>query len=243
MKTTIQDLLKAGAHFGHAKTKWHPKMKPFIFAQKENIHIIDLRKTLEKLNEALDFIAKTAKDGGIILFISTKRQAKDIVKKAAESCGMPYVVDRWLGGTFTNFNTLHKQILKLRDLEKKEKEGALSKYTKYEQHQFRLEILRMNKLFGGIKTLDKLPEAIFVIDITIDDLPVKEAGKKGVKIVSLTDTNANPELVDFAIPSNDDAVKVIGFMVNAVAQTISENKITKEQENIKTTSQQVRDKK
>lgn len=221
---TIQDLLKVGAHFGHAKTKWHPRMKPFIFTQKDNIHIIDLRKTLEKLKEALDFIAKTAKDGGIILFVSTKRQAKDIVKKVAESCGMPYVVDRWLGGTFTNFNTLHKRILRLRDLEKKEKEGALSKYTKYEQHQFRLEIQQMNKLFGGIKTLDKLPEVIFVVDITIDDLPVKEASRKGVKIVSLVDSNADPEKVDYPVPSNDDAVKVIEFMVNAVAETISENK-------------------
>jgi small subunit ribosomal protein S2 len=222
-KITLQDLLKAGAHFGHAKTKWHPKMAPFIFTQKEGIHIIDLQKTLNYLEKALGFVANVAKSGGVILFVGTKRQAKEIVKKAAQSCGMPYVSDRWLGGTFTNFNTLHKQFLKLRDLEKKEKEGDLKKYTKFEQHKIREEMARMEKLFGGIKTMDKLPEAMFVVDAVIDDLPVKEARRKRIPIVALVDTNANPELVNWPIPSNDDATKVIELMVNAVAETIREN--------------------
>lgn len=233
---TLQDLLKVGAHFGHSKTKWHPKMAPFIFTQKENIHIIDLQKTQEKLREALDFIAKTVKCNGIILFVGTKRQAKDLVKKTAESCGMPYVTERWLGGTFTNFATLHKQFLKLRDLEKKEKEGELKKYTKFEQAKIKQEIQRMQKLFGGIKMIDKLPEAMFVVDIVIDDLPVKEARRKEIPVIALVDTNANPELVDYPIPSNDDAIKVIKLMVGAVAETIKENKKTKEQENNKTIS-------
>lgn len=220
---TIQDLLKAGAHFGHATTKWHPKMAPFIFTKKETIHIIDLQKTHEKLKGALTFLTQVAKRGGVVLFVATKRQAKEIVKKAAESCSMPYVVDRWLGGTFTNFNTLHKQLLKLRDLEKKEADGEFAKYTKFEQHKIRQEIQRMRGLFGGIKMMDKLPEAMFVIDIVIDDLPVKEARRKGVPVVALVDTNANPELVDYPIPSNDDAIKVIELMVNAVAETIKEN--------------------
>ncbi|MEW6408140.1 MAG: 30S ribosomal protein S2 [Patescibacteria group bacterium] len=220
---TLQDLLKSGAHFGHSKTKWHPKMAPFIFTQKEGIHIIDLQKTQDYLKKALEFIADIARKNGTILFVGTKRQAKEIITKAAKFCGMPYVSDRWLGGTFTNFNTLHKQFLKLRDLEEKEKEGDFKKYTKFEQHKIREEIKRMEKLFGGIKMMDKLPEAMFVVDIVIDDLPVKEARRKGVKIVALIDTNANPELVDYPIPTNDDATKVIELMVGAVAQTIKEN--------------------
>lgn len=219
----LQDLLEAGAQFGHSKTKRHPKMTPFIFTQKESIQIIDLQKTLEKLKEALAFLAKVAQKNGIILFVSTKRQGQEILKKAALSCNMPYVSGRWLGGTFTNFGTLHKQFLRLRDLEKQEVAGELKKYTKFEQHKLKEEMQKMESKFGGIKMLDKLPDAMFVMDIVLDDLPVKEARKKKVPTIALVDTNADPNMVDFPIPSNDDAVKVITLMANLVAEMIKEN--------------------
>lgn len=221
---TIQQMLEAGVHFGHTTSKWHPNMKPYIFCVRDGVHIIDLEKTKEKLSNALKFIGQIAKEGGIILFVGTKRQAKDIVKKAAMSCGMPYITERWLGGTLTNFKTIHRAIQRLRDLEEKEKAGEFKKYTKKEQLLKHEEIEKLNLKVGGIKQLDDLPQAIFVIDIVQEKLALKEARKMGVPVVALCDTNSDPELVDYPIPSNDDAIKVIEMMSNAVAETIKENK-------------------
>lgn len=223
-KITLEQMLSAGVHFGHQKSRWNPKMAPFIFGQKEGIHIIDLQKTEEKLAEALKFIGEVTLAGKKILFVGTKRQAKEPTKKAAESCGMPYVVERWLGGTFTNFETIKKQIKKLKDLKEKEKTGELSKYTKREQLLFREEIRRLENLFGGLSSLDELPGACFVTDIVHDFLSVKEAQKVSIPVVALIDTNANPELVTYPIPANDDAIKSIELLCNAVAEKINESK-------------------
>jgi len=220
---SIEKMLEAGVHFGHSKEKWNPKMKPYIFGRRETIHIIDLLQTYEKLKEALNFVADIAAKGGKILFVGTKRQARDLVKKAAELCSMPYVNERWLGGTFTNFETIKKQIEKLKDLEEKEKTGEFKKYTKKEQLVIKEEIDKLKDLFGGLSGLDKLPEAIFIVDIVRDHTPVTEARKIGIPIIALVDTNANPELVDYPIPANDDAVKAIELMCNVVAETILEN--------------------
>lgn len=231
---TLQEMLKAGVHFGHQTSRWHPKMEPYIFCQREGIHIIDLQKTQEKLKEALEFIKKLASSGKKILFVGTKKQAKEIVKKAAESCQMPYIIERWLGGTFTNFKTIHKQIVKLRDLEKKQKLGEFNKYTKKEQLLISEEIARLERFLGGIKELDELPGAVFVVDAVRDALPVKEARRVNIPVVALVDTNANPELIDWPIPSNDDAIKVIELMVNTVAEVIKENYKSQEHKNTRT---------
>lgn len=220
---TTQQMLEAGVHFGHRTSSWHPNMKPYIFCVREGVHIIDLEKTQEKLTEALKFVAEVAKAGGKILFVGTKRQAKDIIKKTAESCNMPYITERWLGGTFTNFETIHKAIQKLRDLEKEEKAGEFKKYTKKEQLLKHEEIEKLNQMIGGIKQLDKLPEAVFILDIVTENLALKEARKVEIPAVALCDTNADPELVDWPIPSNDDAIKVIEMMCDAVAKTVKKN--------------------
>lgn len=220
---SLQELLKAGVHFGHQTSKWHPKMKSYIFGSRDKVHIIDLQKTLDKLKEALEFIADLAKKGGIILFIATKKQAKDIVVKAAQNCGMPYIVERWLGGTFTNFKTIHNLIKKLRNFEKDDESGEFDKYTKKEKLLKKAETERLQKIIGGIKNLDKLPDAVFIIDIARENIALKEAKKNKIPIVALVDTNANPELVDYPIPSNDDAIKAIELMSNLIAETIKEN--------------------
>jgi len=224
MKITIDDMLAAGVHFGHQKSRWNPKMAPFIFGQKEGVHIIDLQKTEEKLAEALKFIDKVVSSGKKILFVGTKRQAKEPTKRSAESCGMPFVVERWLGGTFTNFETIKKQIKKLAELKEKEKSGELLKYTKKEQFIFHEEIKRLEKLFGGIASLEDLPGACFVTDIVHDYLAVKEARKVGIPVIALVDTNADPDQVLFPIPANDDAIKSIELMCNVVAESIKESR-------------------
>lgn len=231
---TLNDLLKAGVHFGHQKSRWNPKMSPFIFTQKEGIHIIDLQKTQKKLEKALNFIAKLASEGKKILFIGTKRQAKELIKKAAKDCKMPYIVDRWPGGAFTNFKTIKKQILKLKDLRVKQKTGEFEKYTKKEQLIIEDEIERLERLFGGLVELDELPDAVFILSTVYDHIPLKESIKAGIPIVSLVDTNANPELVNYPIPANDDAIKSIELMCNIVSETIKKNyqeKVVKDQKN------------
>jgi small subunit ribosomal protein S2 len=222
-KISINDMLKAGVHFGHQTSRWNPRIKPYIFGSRDRVHIIDIRKTKEKLEEALAFVSGVVKKGGKVLLVGTKKQAKEIVRKAAESCSMPYVVERWLGGTLTNFNVIKKQIDKLADLEEKEKSEEFDKYTKKEKIVFRQETDRLRRNVGGLRGLDKLPECIFVIDVVDNSLVVKEARSVGVPIVALVDTNADPEKVDYPIPSNDDAIKAIEMMSEAVAETIKEN--------------------
>lgn len=222
---TLEELFQAGVHFGHVSSRWNPKMKPFIFTTQNKIHVINLEKTLESLTRALDFIKTLAAGGGTVLFVGTKRQAKDEVKKAAISCGMPYVTIRWLGGTFTNFKTIQKTIKKLERLQKlKDAEDFEKKYTKKERLLLEREIEKLANLFAGIKNMKKLPEAVFVFDINHDEIAVKEAKGSGIKVIGLVDTNSNPDLVDYPIPANDDAIKAITLMAGLAAQAVNDGK-------------------
>ena len=221
---TMLEMLQAGVHFGHKASKWHPKMKPYIFGERSDVHIINLEETAKKLKEALDFIKKTTAAGGVVIFVGSKEQAKEIVKRHAADAGAPYVVTRWLGGTFTNFKTIRSVVDRFTDLKNKTATGGLAKYTKKEQLNFQKEIVKLEELVGGIETLKKLPEAIFVIDVRAENTTVAEARKKKVPVVALCDTNINPDDVDYPIPSNDDAVKTIEMMVGLAAAAVKEGK-------------------
>ena len=222
---TIEELLDAGVHFGHLSSRWNPKMKPFIFTTRNRIHIINREKTLEELKAVLDYIRGLSSKGGTILFVGTKRQAKDEVRKAAESCGMPFVTIRWLGGTFTNFRTIQKTIKKLESLNKLHaSEDFEQKYTKKERLLVEREIIKLDNLFSGIKTMRKIPDAVFVVDVNHDKNAVKEARAARVKVIGMADTNVDPGQIDHLIPANDDAIKSIALMVKLVAQAVNEGR-------------------
>lgn len=223
MNVTLQDLLKAGVHFGHRTSRWNPAMDEFIYARREGLHVIDLQQTLERLETALDFVKKHVSKGDSVLFVGTKKQAKDAVKKAAEDCGMPYVSERWLGGTFTNYSIVKKQVDKLKKLEEQREKGDLEKYTKKEQLMFAREIERLEKNVGGLKKMDKLPAAVIMVDINAEKNAVKEIQNKNIPLIALVDTNVNPKEVDFPVPANDDAIKAIELLLNEFADTISKN--------------------
>lgn len=221
----IKALLAAGAHFGHKTSRWHPKMAPFIHSKRGGSHIIDLTKTVEGLEDALAFVSKTASEGKQVLFVATKRQAADIVKVAAEEVKMPFVTERWLGGMLTNANTIQGRVKHLKDLESKMENGELAnKYSKLEVQRFQEEIDAMNEIYGGIKNLAAKPGAMFVVDVVHDANAVREARKLGLPIVALVDTNADPDLVDYAIPCNDDAIKTIQLIVDYMKLAVEEGK-------------------
>ena len=221
---SLEEMLQAGVHFGHQSSRWHPKMEENIYDARGGVHIINLEKTEEALKKILEYITGVANRGGTILFVGTKRQAHDLVAKYAEECGMPYVNERWLGGTLTNFKEVRSQVEKFIDLRDKQGKGELRKYTKKEQLNFDREIEAMDKKVGGIVGLKKVPEAIFVLDIRRDKSAVTEASKIGVKIVGVCDTNVNPNKIDYVIPANDDAVKSIEMMCRLVSEAIIEGK-------------------
>jgi small subunit ribosomal protein S2 len=221
----IKALLEAGLHFGHKTSRWHPKMAPYIHSKRQDNHIIDLNKTVEGLEVALPFLTSVAASGKPILFVATKKHTKDAVKVAAEALGQPYVVNRWLGGTLTNVNTVTAQIKKLKDLEKKMATGELEKkYNKLEIQRFQEEIDELTLKYGGIKDLSGKPGAVFVIDVLGDINAIKEAKTIGVPVVAVVDTNADPSLVDYVIPANDDAIKGIHLLLDYVSQAITEGK-------------------
>lgn len=221
----IKALLAAGAHFGHKTSRWHPQMAPYIHSKRGGSHIIDLTKTVAALEDALGFIEKTAGEGKQVLLVGTKRQAHDIVKKAAEETKQPYVVERWLGGMLTNQNTIGGRVKYLKDLEAKMESGQLgSKYNKLEVQRFQEQIDEMNHLYGGIKNMAARPGVVFVIDILHDANAVREARKLGVPVVALVDTNADPSMVDYPIPGNDDAIKTIQLIVDYVQAAIEAGK-------------------
>lgn len=221
---TAEQLVEAGVHFGHRTSRWNPKMKPYIFGAKNAVHIIEAEKTLAKLKEAAKSAAEISSKNGLIIFIGTKSAVKKIIKEAAQSCAMPYVTQRWLGGTLTNFKTISKRLEYFRDLEKKMVEGELKKYTKKEQLGFQRKLEKLERNFGGIKNLTKLPEAIFVSDLKENRLAVVEARKVGVKIIAIADTNTNPELVDWSIPANDDAASSVKIIVETIVGAIKQVK-------------------
>jgi len=219
----IKALLEAGVHFGHKTSRWHPKMAPYIHSKRQDSHIIDLTKTVEGLDKALPFITKTVASGKSILFVATKKQTKEAVKEVAVALKQPYMIDRWLGGTLTNVATVTQQIKKLKDLERRMDSGDLEKrYSKLEVQRFQEEIDELNSKYGGIKDLNGKPGAVFVIDMIGDINAVKEAKTIGVPVVALVDTNADPSLVDYVIPANDDAIKGVKLLLDYVAKAVEE---------------------
>lgn len=222
---SLLELLKSGAHFGHTTSRWNPKMKPYIFTVRNNIHILDLEKTKQQLLKAASFLSNTAAMGGTVLFVGTKRQSKEIVKQAAIACGMPYVNVRWLGGTFTNSKTIQKTIRKLEKLNELKATGELeTRYTKKERLLIEREIEKLEKLFEGIKGLKKLPEAMVVADINYDDIAVAEARKVKVPVVGIVDSNSDPSKVDYAIPCNDDATKAVELVATILSEAVTEGR-------------------
>jgi small subunit ribosomal protein S2 len=222
---SMMDMLKAGVHFGHKKSRRNPKMKDYIYTVRNGISIIDLGKTKSKLNEALEYVKEISSKGGIILFIGTKKQAKRIVQEEAERCNMPYVTERWLGGTFTNFNKIVDGIKRFEKMiEDKESEEFEKKYTKKERLEFDREIKRLEVKFNGIREMKKLPDAVFVVDSEEESIAVSESNARNIPIIAMVDTNTDPTLVNYPIPSNDDAVGSIKLITNVVAEAIIEGK-------------------
>ena len=221
---STEEMLKAGLHFGHQTSKWHPKMAPFIFGDRKGVHIFDLQKTQKKLEEALQFINKMASENKTILFVGTKDQVKSKITTQAKELEMPYVNNRWLGGTLTNFPVIKKLINKYLDLKEKQATGKLAKYTKKEQLDFSKQIEKLDRMVGGMANLKKLPDALFIWDIKKDKTALAEAKKKGIPVVAICDTNANPDGIKYIIPANDDATKGIKLILGLVAEVIKEGK-------------------
>jgi len=220
----IKQLLEAGVHFGHQTKRWNPKMAKFIFDQRSGIYIIDLEKTEEYLNKARDFLLELASKGEVILFVGTKRQAKEVITQEATRCGMYYVSERWLGGLLTNFPTIQKSISRLKEIERMKQEGEFSKFTKKEVAGLEKEKEKLNKNFGGIKNMEKLPQALFIVDVKKEETAVQEAKRLKIPIVALIDTNSNPENINYPIPGNDDAMKSISLVTKVVADAVMEGR-------------------
>lgn len=221
----IKQLLEAGAHFGHKTSRWHPKMAQYIHSKRNGSHIIDLAKTVSGLEQALDFLSQTAASGKQVLMVGTKRQAQDTIKQLAEDTNMPFVTERWLGGMLTNWNTIGGRVKHLKDLETRMESGELAnKYNKLEVQRFQEEIDEMNRIYGGIKEMNSRPGAVFIVDVVNEMNAVKEAVKMGIPIVAIVDTNADPTLIKFPIPANDDALKSIQLIANYVRQAIDSGK-------------------
>jgi small subunit ribosomal protein S2 len=231
-RTTFNELLESGAHFGHLKRKWNPAMAPYIYAEKNGIHIIDLNKTVVKIDEAATALQQIARSGKKILFVATKKQAKDIVAERIKPLNMPYVTERWPGGMLTNFATIRKSIRRMGQIDKMTTDGTFDSISKKERLQFSRERAKLETQFGSIADLSRLPAALFIVDITKEHIAVKEAKRLNIPTFAIVDTNSNPNEVDFAIPANDDASTSIAFitqlMANAIQEGLAERKIDKE---------------
>jgi small subunit ribosomal protein S2 len=217
-----QQLLEAGVHFGHLKKKWNPKMLPYIFAEKKGIHIIDLNKTVEGLQETAAVMKQMAKAGKKILFVATKKQAKEIVTECAQKVNMPYVTDRWLGGMLTNFNTVRKSVKKMQSIEKMLNDGTFDSITKKERLQLSRDRDKMEKVLGGIANMSRIPAALFLVDIGHEHIALAEARRLGVTTIGVVDTNCDPNKVDYFIPANDDATKSIAIVTQYITAAIAE---------------------
>lgn len=221
---SMKALLEAGVHFGHRTRRWNPKMKPFIFTERNGIHIIDLQQTITRLNQAYELVKDTVASGGTVLFVGTKRQAQDSVEQEATRCGMPYVKQRWLGGTLTNWRTIRQRIDYLLEIEKQQARGEFARLIKKEALQREREIARLNHRLGGLKQMRRLPNILFIVDIRRDALALKEANVLGIPIVAMVDTNCDPDPIDYVIPSNDDAIRAIKLMVGTIADAVLEGR-------------------
>ena len=221
-RTNFKELLEAGAHFGHLKRKWNPAMAPYIFMEKNDIHIIDLNKTVVKIEEAANALKHIAKSGKKILFVATKKQAKEIIETSLEGTNMPYVTERWLGGMLTNFPTIRKAIKKMNTIDKMGERGTLDHLSKRERLQISRQRAKLEKTLGSISDLTRLPAAMFIVDINKEHIAVKEAHRLDIPVFAMVDTNSNPNLVDFPIPANDDASASISLIINILTQAIKE---------------------
>lgn len=222
---SLKDLLEAGCHFGHQVTKWHPRAAKFIYSAREGVHIIDLAKTKKGLLEACDFIEKLVSGGGIILFLGTKRQAKGIVKEEAEKVGAFYITERWPGGLITNWEVMNKNLLKMKNLEwRLSNDAEKAKFKKKEVALWGKELKKLTEVYGGIKDLPRVPDALFVVDVRKELGAVREAKRRGIPVVGIVDTNSNPDLIDYVIPANDDAVGSLMYIVSVVAGAYAEGK-------------------
>ncbi len=219
---SMKQLLEAGVHFGHQTRRWNPKMARYIFTERNGIYIIDLQKTVRKVEEAYNFVRDLAAAGGTVLFVGTKKQAQEAVKEEAERCGMFYVNQRWLGGTLTNFNTIQKRIRRLQELERMEEDGTFEVLPKKEVILLRKERERLEKFLGGIKGMKKLPDALFIIDPRKERIAVAEARKLGIPIVAIVDTNCDPDEIDYVIPGNDDAIRAVRLLTSKIADAVLE---------------------
>jgi small subunit ribosomal protein S2 len=220
-----EEMAQAGLQFGHRTSGVHPKMSQYIYGVRTGVHVIDLEKTAEKMKECLKFIQSLVADGKVLLLVGTKVQIKDLVKKTAQECGIPYVNERWLGGTFTNFEFIKKRIEYFKELDRKEKAGELEKYTKKERSKFAKELKDLEIKIGGIKGLTKLPDVIFVLDMKKDSLAVREARAKGIGVIAVSDTNVDPNLADYVIPANDDAVSSIKYILEKMKEAMLKVKV------------------
>ncbi len=233
-RTNFEELLEAGVHFGHLKRKWHPAMAPYIFMEKNGIHIIDLHKTVAKIDESAEALKKIAKSGRKILFVATKKQAKDIVAEKVQTVGMPYITERWSGGMLTNFPTIRKAVKKMSSIDKMEQDGTFASLSKREVLQINRQREKLQKNLGSIVSLTRLPAALFVVDVVREHIAIKEATRLGIPVFAIVDTNADPNLVDFAIPGNDDAAKsvevILSKICDAIQEGLDERKVEKDKE-------------
>jgi small subunit ribosomal protein S2 len=233
-RTNFQDLLDAGVHFGHLRRKWNPNMEPYIFMEKNGIHIIDLQKTIVKIDEAANAIKQIAKSGRRVLFVATKKQAKDLVSELVKEVGMPYVTERWPGGMLTNFPTIRKAVKKMISIDKMTKDASWDNLSKREKLQIARQRAKLEKMLGSIADLSRLPAALFIVDVMKERIAVREAQRLGIPVFAMVDTNSNPDDVDFVIPANDDASQsiklVVGVMCEAIREGLNERKIEKDKD-------------
>lgn len=243
-KVSHQELLEAGVHFGHLRRKWNPKMLPYIFAERKGVHVIDLNKTTDKLEEAAAAAKSIAKSGKKVLFVATKKQAKEVVKEAATRVNMPFVTDRWLGGMLTNFATIRKSVKKMQGIDKMLHDGTLESVTKKEKLVLTREKQKMERVLGGIANLNRVPAAVFLVDIGHEHIALKEAQRLNINTFGIVDTNCDPTKVDFAIPGNDDASKSISILCNyiadAIAEGLAERADSKEEDTEEETAERIR---
>ena len=224
MSVTMREMLEAGVHFGHQTRYWNPKMAPYIFGHRNKIHIVNLEKTMEKYQEALKFVRQLSTNKGTVLFVGTKRQAREIVKEEAQRCGSPYVDYRWLGGMLTNYKTVKQSIKRLKEMEAMTQDGSMDKLPKKEALQYQREIAKLDRSLGGIKDMNGLPDALFVIDVGYQKGAITEARKLGIPVIGVVDTNHSPEGVAYVIPGNDDSNRAIRLYVRGMADAVLEGK-------------------
>ncbi|MFZ5466825.1 MAG: 30S ribosomal protein S2 [Pseudomonadota bacterium] len=225
-QVSMRQMLEAGVHFGHQTRYWNPQMAPYIFGDRNKIHIINLEKTVPMFNEALNFLGKVASNGGSILFVGTKRSARETIGEQAARCGMPFVNYRWLGGMMTNFRTVKQSVRRLKSLQAMSQDGSFERVTKREALDLQREMEKLERSLGGIQNMERLPDVLFVIDVDHEKIAISEARKLGIPVVAVVDTNSSPEGVDYVIPGNDDAIRAIQLYVTAAADAVAEAKAT-----------------